>query len=109
MVFRKYDFYITRTAEEDINEAFSYIKNTLCNPEAAISFADELEIKIDEICRNPKNGRPVVNEYLKKDDIRRFLVKNYTVYYTIVEEQLRITVLRVVYGKRNQDDILKGF
>ncbi|MBR6308536.1 MAG: type II toxin-antitoxin system RelE/ParE family toxin [Lachnospiraceae bacterium] len=109
MAFRKYDFYITETAEEDINEAFSYIKNALCNPEAAISFADELEIKIEDICMHPQNGRPVVNEYLKIDNIRRILVKNYTVYYTIDEEQSRVIVLRVVYGKRNQDDILKGF
>ena len=49
----------------------------------ASDFADELEKKIDEICKAPKTGRLVENEYLKRNDVRRILVGNYIVYYII--------------------------
>jgi transposase len=42
-----------------------------------------LEKKLEEICKAPKAGRPVHNPYLKRDDVRRVLVKNYIAYYLI--------------------------
>ena len=107
MAFKKYDYVFTEIAEDDIDQALSYITEELLNTQAAEEFADELETKLDEICKNPKNGRIVENEFLKRDDVRRFLVKNYTVYYIINEEDSKVIVLRVVYGKRDQDKILK--
>lgn len=108
MAFKKYDYVFTEIAEDDIDQALSYITEELLNTQAAEDFADELEKKLEEICKNPKNGRVVENEFLKKDDVRRFLVKNYTVYYITNEEDSTVIVLRVVYGKRDQDKILKG-
>ena len=66
-----------------------------------------LEEKLEEICKAPKTGRPVHNPYLKRDDVRRVLVKNYIAYYLIDEEEENIVVLRVVYSRRDQDKILK--
>ncbi|MCR5008772.1 MAG: type II toxin-antitoxin system RelE/ParE family toxin [Oribacterium sp.] len=107
MVFEKYDYDFTETAEADIDETLSYIEDDLSNPDAAAAFADSLEDKLDEICRNPKAGRPVENPFLKRDDVRRFLVENYIAYYIIDDEKARIVILRVVYGKRDQNRILK--
>ena len=67
----------------------------------------KLEEKLSDICKNPVSGRIVENEYLKRDDIRRFFVKNYIVYYVIDEDNSRVVVLRMVYGRRNQDEIIK--
>ena len=44
---------------------------------------------------------------MKRDDVRRVLVKNYIAYYLIDEEKANIVVLRVVYSRRDQDRILK--
>ncbi len=107
MVFEGYDYDFTEIAEADIDETLSYIEDDLANPDAAAAFADALEDKLVEICKNPKTGRPVENPFLKRDDVRRFLVDNYIAYYIIDDENARIVVLRVVYGKRDQDKILK--
>lgn len=106
MALNKYAYCFTKIAESDIDEIVTYIDNDLSNPEAASSFLDELEKQLNEICKNPKNGRPVENDYLKRDDVRRFLVKHYVAYYVIDEEKKVIAVLRVVYGKCNQDSVL---
>ncbi|MBE5846093.1 MAG: type II toxin-antitoxin system RelE/ParE family toxin [Lachnospiraceae bacterium] len=92
-------YYLTETAEADVDEAFAYISIDLSNPEAASDFADELEGKLEELCKAPRTGRPVENDYLKRSDVRRILVGNYVAYYLVDEEKKAIIVLRVVYGK----------
>ena len=103
MAFEHYSFVLTEIAEADIEDALDYIANELYNSEAASCFADELDEKLDEICKTPKVGRPVHNPYLKRDDVRRVLVKNYIAYYLIDENAEKIVILRVVYNKRDQD------
>ena len=107
MASKKYGFVLTEIAEADIDEAFEYIAVDLSNPDAASAFADELEEKLDGLCRSPKTGRLIENEYLKRNDIRRILVGNFKAYYLIDDEKKNIVVLWVVYGKRDQNKILK--
>ena len=105
MASEQYSYVLTETAEADIEAAFDY---KLSNPEAASPFADELAEKLEEPCRAPKSGRPVQNPYLKRDGVRRVLVKNYIAYYLIDDAGMKIVVLRVVYNRRDQDLILKS-
>ena len=107
MASDRYNYVLTEIAETDVDEAFEYIANEMVNPEAASAFAEALEATIAEIYKTPNTGRPVHNPYLKRDDIRRVLVKNYIAYYLIDEEEAKIVVLRVVYNRRDQDKILK--
>ncbi|MBR5336503.1 MAG: type II toxin-antitoxin system RelE/ParE family toxin [Lachnospiraceae bacterium] len=107
MAFEKYGYDLTEIAETDIDAIFEYIVSELSNEKAASDFADEFEEKIEKICKAPKTGRIVENEYLKRDDVRRFLVGNYVAYYVIDENNQRIVILRVVYGKRDQNLVLK--
>lgn len=108
MASKRYSYILTEIAEADVDDAFDYISNKLLNPEAASAFADELENKLEEICKSPKSGRSVNNPYLKRDDIRRVLIKNYIAYYLIDDTGAKIVVLRVVYNRRDQDKILKS-
>ena len=108
MASNRYDYVLTESAEADVDEALDYIANELMNPNAASNFADELEEKLEEICKAPKTGRPINNPYLKRDDIRRVLVKNYVAYYLVDEAEEKIVILRVVYNRRNQDKILRS-
>ena len=66
MASERYNYVLTESAEADVDEAFDYIANELVNPDAASAFADELEEKLEEICKAPKTGRPVHNPYLKR-------------------------------------------
>ena len=109
MAFKEYDFELTETAESDIDATYEYIAETLGNPDAASDLADELEIQIDKICKTPKTGRLVENEFLRRNDVWHFLVKNYTAYYLIDDENEKIIILRFVYSGRDQDKIVREF
>ena len=84
MAFERYDYDFTEIAEADLDEILSYIEEDLANPDAAALFADEFENKLEGICKNPKTGRSVENPFLKRDDVRRFLVDNYIAYYIMI-------------------------
>ncbi|MCR4961513.1 MAG: type II toxin-antitoxin system RelE/ParE family toxin [Lachnospiraceae bacterium] len=107
MISKEYEYVLTEIAENDIDEIFGYIAIELANPDAASDFADKLEKELAKLCKSPKNGRPVENEFLKRDDVRRILVGNYIVYYIIDDDKDLIVVLRVVYNRRDQGQILK--
>ena len=100
-----YSYFFTETAETDYLDIVRYIADELQNPEAADSFTDALEEALFELCRLPKAGHIVENRYLKRKDVRRILIKHYVAYYLIDDEQKRIVVLRIVYGKQNQEKI----
>lgn len=106
MVSKYYNYVLTETAVSDIDNAFSYISDTLGNPDAASDLADRFEECIDKICKRPETGKNVENDFLKRNDIWRFLVNNYIVYYLIDSEKYEIVVLRFVYSGRDQDKIL---
>ena len=106
MASKKYGYVLTETAESDINEALSYIAINLGNVLAASSLADAFMEQIENFCLQPRAGTPVENELLKRGEVRYFLVKNYIVYYLVDDVSKKIVVLRFVYGKRNQDNIL---
>lgn len=109
MAFKEYDFELTETAESDIDATYEYIAETLGNPDAASDLADELGIQIEKICKRPETGKLVENEFLRRNDVWHFLVKNYIAYYLIDDENETIVILRFVYSGRNQDKIVKEF
>ena len=109
MAFKEYGFELTETAESDIDATYEYFSETLENPDATSDLADELEIQIDKICKRPETGKLVENEFLRRNDVWRFLVKNYIAYYLIDDENETIVILRFVYSGRDQDKIVSEF
>jgi toxin ParE1/3/4 len=91
-----YDF--TRTAEADLSEIVSYMAVALGNRQAASDWLDELQKRIDETRLFPESGMIVENEFL--------LVGNYIMYYISDMDKQMIHILRIVYGKRNLDEIM---
>lgn len=101
-----FSYQLTADAESDIDEIFNYIINTLSNPEAAAALADELTRQFRILYHSPKIGSPVINDYLLRDDVRKIFAGSYIIYYCFDEKNRIVIILRVIYGKRNQNLIL---
>lgn len=102
----KYSFDFAERARVDFEKIAYYIAVELVNPAAASRFADALYKKIDEACTFPDSGSHVENVALPFGGTRKKLVGNYVMYYLPDEIHRKIVVLRVVYGKRDMDNIL---
>ena len=103
----KYQYRLSQKAEADLDDIVSYIAVELSNPQAASDFVDKLEKVIDETRCFPNSGSHVSNEFLSNTAVRKQMIGNYIMYYLPVAEERMIYVVRIVYGKRNIDEILR--
>ena len=90
-----------------MDEIVSYIAVQLGNPQAAGGFLDQLQDVINEARSFPESGALVINEFLPCKAIRRKIVGKYITYYLSNEKEQMIDVLRILYGRRNLDEILR--
>lgn len=103
----KFGYRLTKRAESDLDGIVSYITVDLANPQAASDFVDKLQDTIEEARAFPESGSLVHNEFLQIENMRKKLVGNCIKYYLLDVGENIIYILRIVYGKRNLDEILK--
>ena len=103
----EFSYKLTTKAEADLDGIVSYIAVQLENPRAAADFLNKLQDAIHEACSFPESGSPVINEFLPYNGIRKKLVGNYIMYYFPDMNAETVYVLRLIYGRRNLDEILR--
>ncbi len=103
----KFNYCLTKKAEFDLDEIVSYFAIDLANQQSASDFISNTLNNIDQIRIFLESGSLVQNEFLQVDNIRKKLVDNYIMYYIVNMEEKKIYILRIVYGKRNMDEIPK--
>ena len=92
-------FRLTRAAKADLVEITDYIAAD--NPQAARRVLGDILDRLERIGGAPGMG-PRCEQYGKT--LRRFAVGNYVIYYKPTANG--ISVIRVLHGARNVDDIL---
>ena len=103
----KYTVEITDAAQKDFENIFSYISEKLYNKQAATKLIALLDKNIRLLEDTPK-AYPLANdEYLKNKGIRLIPVNNYIIFFTVISDEQKVHIVRIIYGKRNWIDILK--
>ena len=95
-----YSVNISTQADKDIRAIYEYIALTLMSPENANAQLSRLEDRINKLDNLPKRFPKYKNE------IRFMPVDNYLVFYTVEEVSKNVSILRVMYGKRNIEKTL---
>ena len=91
--------------QQELNAIVEYIIFTLEAPQAALNLLDELEKSINNLKAFPlahrlyRPVRPIQTEY------RVLTVKNYLVFYVVLEETIEIH--RIIYRKRNLSQLVQ--
>ena len=84
-----------------------YIRNELGNEKAAGMLMNELDKCIERLCIFPESGKLVFDEYLPGIHVRRKIVGKYILFYQVLKDEKVIRILRIVYGRRDMDEVLK--
>ena len=90
---------------DDLKSAIKYIRTNLQNPIAAQNLKSEVIEKINVIINNPYAYSVVSDEYLALKGYRFALVKNYMIFFTVIEKQIEI--IRFLYGPMDWMNILR--
>ena len=103
----RFQYRFSKKAEAALDEILSYLSIELSNSDAASGFLKDLQTVIDSICAIPKMGRIVENEFLPDRDVRKSLVGNYILYYLPDTKEKIIYILRILYGRRSLDELVR--
>lgn len=103
----RYSFHFVQKATEDLDGIIFYMTYQLGSPQAARTFLNSMDHTIQEACTFPESGSPLDNEFFPNKTVRKKLVGSYILYYLPDAGAQTIYVLRIVYGRRNLDEILR--
>lgn len=103
----KWGYHLTHKADAYLDDIVGYIAVELANPTAASDFMDKLQDAIEEARSFPESGSLVINEFVPNAEVRKKQVDNYIMYYLPDSDEKMIFILRIVYGRRNMDEILR--
>ena len=105
----KYSYQFTKSAKNDLEQILHYIKVELNNSTAATSFINKFQESVTNIQLFPKSCPKVTNKFLSESIIiRKKLISNYVLYYSVNDNLKSIIILRIVFSYRDIDSILKN-
>jgi toxin ParE1/3/4 len=91
----------TETAIDDLNSTLSYISNILKAPDASKKLFLMIEEEIIKLQEMPSCHPIIQDDYLSRKGIRSLLVKNYLVFYIVFDDEKYISIIRILYARRN--------
>ena len=104
----KYEIEITKAAQNDFEDIYTYISESLCNKQAAVKIVAMIDKNIRSLTDMPERYPFVNSQYLRDNGIRFVSVKNYIVFYMADESRNKVYIVRILYEKRNWAEILKN-
>ncbi len=105
----KYSYQFTESAKNDLEQILHYIKIDLDNPTAAFSFMNKFQEAVSNIQLFPNSCPEVINKFLSESIIiRKKLISNYVLYYSVNDNLKSIIILRIVFSHRDTDSIFKN-
>ncbi len=102
----KYSLFISEAAEKDLDEITDYIAYELREPETALNQISRIQEVILSLSEMPERHAIVQDNYLTSKGIRIVPVDNYLVFYTVNMQESAVHIVRVLYGRRDWQDIL---
>lgn len=102
-----YKVRIMRPAQTEMRETYRYIADDLQNPVAAARRILLIDDAIQSLKENPSRYPLVRDDYLASKGYRLIVVKNHLMFFVVREKEQVVSVMRVLYGRRDWMRMLK--
>ena len=101
-----YKIIITKRAERDLQDIWKYIADDLSEPRIADKLLDRIDKHILNLAEMPKRHKLVSDSRLAMQGVRLLHIGNYTVFYTVAEKEKIVNIIRVLYSRRDWQNLL---
>lgn len=102
----EYKIVIEKTAENDLFEIFSYISDTLHEPDTAFRVYSSIKKEITTLNKMPFRYAVLNDEPYRSIGVRGILIENYIAFYLVDDNKKTVHIFRVVYNRREWKYIL---
>jgi len=104
---KQYKVLMTQSAAEDLQGITDYIANELREPAIAKKLVGRIREAVMSLAELPTRHALVADERLAVQRIRKTVVDNYIIFYALSEKAATVTVIRILYGRRDWESILQ--
>lgn len=102
----EYVLRITEAAEKDLNSITDYIAFELRDPSAAWNQIERIQAILYALRQTPERYGIVQDPYLAQRGVRKIPIDHYLVFYTVDSLHGIVTILRVLYGRRDWEQLV---
>ena len=102
-----YKAVFTEHASTDLANILSYISLDLSNLSAAKDLYGRIKESIKLISEFPYSCQTYQSTFVQTNKIRYKPINNYLLFYVVDEETKTISIIRILYSKRNIEDLFK--
>ena len=103
---KSYNVLLAEKASIDLKQIAAYIARQLMEPDLAVNQIRRIHKAVLNLAELPYRNPLVQDELLAMQGFRFIMVDQYIVFYVVNEETLDVTVVRILYGKRNWQHLL---
>jgi len=97
---------LTKRAATDLDQIFSYIATTLLEPETATRQVSRIRDSLLKLDHFPERCSLLAREPWQSQGLRYLVIDNYMAIFKLNEDQKAISIITIVYAKRNLRDLL---
>lgn len=105
-LMKRYKVVMTQPAMDDLQATARYISKELKEPVTAQKLVTKKRDAVMSLSDMPTRHALVTDERLAVLGIRKLLVEKYIVFYIISENDMVVTVVRILYGRRDWEQLL---
>jgi len=102
-----YQIRIMKPAQDEMREIYKYISEDLQSPDAAAQRILLIDEAIQSLKEEPTRFSLVRNDYLASKGYRMVVVKTHLVFFIVREDIKTVSIMRILYGRRDWMQILK--
>lgn len=96
-----YEVEFTEDCRDEIREIYKYISENLVNKDAAKRLMREMKENVMNLSETPKLYPIIDKKDRRKREFRRMLIKNYVILYTLDENEKKVYISHMYYGRKN--------
>lgn len=101
-----FNILVTQDAENDLKNIRDYIASNI-SKKTSVRIINLIKSSIERLSLFPQFAPAVKYEPWNSLGVRRIVVKNFLVYYRVVLEENTVYILKVTYGRHNQQTVLE--
>ena len=103
----EYNVFYSDEAINDLRDIYTYIAFDLKEPITAAKLTERIRDKVRSIGLFPKKNRLVAFESMRSLGMRQMPIDNFLVFYLTDDEKKKVSVVRILYGKRNINELFE--
>ncbi len=105
-MIKKYTVIYSSAARNDIFAIQKYISTNLKSSTTATKLTKRIRVSIKDLCTSPEHYIRVDREPWHSMNMRHYPVGNYEIFYIVDNINATVTIVRILYGKRNIESII---